>query len=57
MRSRLLGVALVIAGAILLIVSYLAGWTSSNLVLLGGLIVIVLGVIIHVAQAKDGQKY
>ena len=49
--------ALVIAGAILLIVSYLAGWTSSNLVLLGGLIVIVLGVIIHVAQAKGGQKY
>ena len=38
-----IGVALVVAGAILLIVSYLLGWTSSNFVLLGGLFIIILG--------------
>jgi len=45
------------AGAILLIVGYLAGWTSSNLVLLTGLIIIILGVFLHVRQQKNGEKY
>ena len=57
MKSNLLGVALVLAGAIFLIASYIAGWTSSNLILLGGLLIIILGVIAHVIQAKKGQKY
>ena len=49
--------ALVVAGALLLIIAYVAGWTSSNWVLLTGLIIIILGIIMHVRQAKRGQKY
>ena len=45
------------AGALLLIVAYLAGWTSSNLVLLSGLIIIVIGLFLHVKYAKSGEKY
>ena len=37
MRSYI-GVALILVGALLLIVGYIAGWTSSNLVLLAGLL-------------------
>ena len=48
---------LVVAGAILLIVSYVVGWTSSNLVLLSGLALIVLGVILHVKHIKSAEKY
>ena len=57
MKSRLLGVALVVTGALFLMISYLADWTSSNLVLLSGLIIIILGVVIHVIQVKSDQKY
>ena len=53
----LIGIALVMAGALLLIVAYLAGWTSSNLVLLSGLIIIVIGLFLHVKYAKSGEKY
>ena len=49
--------ALITIGAILLIVAYLVGWTSSNLVLLAGLVLIVFGVILHVKSAKLGDKY
>ena len=52
-----LGVALVVAGALLLIISYLVGWTSSNLVLLSGLALIILGVVLHVKLAKSAEKY
>ena len=52
-----IGVALVVAGALLLIVSKIAGWTSSNLVLLSGLALIVLGVILHVKHIKSAEKY
>ena len=54
---QLTGVALVIIGALFLIVAYLAGWTSSNLVLLSALFIIVIGVILHVKLAKSGGKY
>jgi membrane-bound ClpP family serine protease len=57
MRNRLTGVALVIIGALFLILAYLAGWTSSNLVLLGGLLIIIIGIILHVKLTKSGQKY
>ena len=53
----LLGVALVIIGALFLMVAYLVGWTSSNLILLIGLIIIVLGIILHVKLTKSGEKY
>jgi len=55
--KQYLGIALVVAGALLLIVSYLVGWTDSNIVLLTGLIVIVLGVALHVKQQKKSEKY
>jgi membrane-bound ClpP family serine protease len=52
-----LGVALVIIGALLLMVGYIAGWTSCNLVLLTGLIIIVLGAVLHIKQQKKSEKY
>ena len=55
--KQLIGVALVIIGALFLIVAYLVGWTSSNLVLLSALFVIIIGVILHVKLAKSGEKY
>ena len=57
MMKRMIGVALVMAGALFLIVAYLAGWTSSNLVLLLGLIIMFIGLILHVKYAKSGEKY
>ena len=56
MRSYI-GVALILVGALLLIVGYIAGWTSSNLVLLTGLIIIVLGAVLHIKQQKKSEKY
>ena len=52
-----LGVALVLTGALLLIVSYIAGFTRYNLVLLTGLIIIILGAVLHVRHQKKGEKY
>ena len=52
-----IGVALILLGALLLIVSYIAGWASSNLVLLLGLILIVLGAFMHIKHLKNGEKY
>ena len=46
-----------VAGALLLMVSKIVGWTSSNLVLLGGLALIVLGVILYVKHIKSTEKY
>ena len=54
---QLTGVALVIIGALFLIIAYLAGWTSSNIVLLIGLIIIIIGIIMHVKLTKSGEKY
>ena len=55
--NKWIGVALVIAGALFLIVAYLADRTSSNLVLLLGLIIIFIGLVLHVKYAKSGEKY
>jgi hypothetical protein len=52
-----LGVALIVVGALLLGIGFLAGWTSSNLVLLSGLTFIILGVILHVKHIKSAEKY
>jgi membrane-bound ClpP family serine protease len=51
------GVALIVVGALLLGIGFLVGWTSSNLVLLIGLIIIVLGAFLHVRQQKKEEKY
>jgi len=55
--SPLIGIALVLAGALFLIIAFLAAWTSSNLVLLSGLLVMFIGLILHVKYAKSGEKY
>jgi len=55
--KQLIGVALVIIGALFPIVAYLAGWTGSNIVLLTGLIFIIIGIILHVKLTKSGEKY
>ena len=55
--KQYIGVALVVAGALLLIVSKIVGWTSSNLVLLTGLVLIILGIILHVKSIKSTEKY
>ena len=52
-----MGVALILVGALLLIVGYIAGWTSSNLVLLAGLILIIIGAVQHIQQQKKSEKY
>lgn len=57
MLRQYLGVALIVVGALLLIVSYLAGWTNSNLILLIGLIIIIFGVTQYVRQQKSSEKY
>ena len=54
---QLIGVALVIIGALFLMIAYLVGWTSSNLVLLGSLLIIIIGVILYVKLTKSGEKY
>ena len=56
-RRSNIGVALIVIGALFLMVAYVAGWTSSNVVLLIGLIIIFLGAIQHVRQQKKGEKY
>ena len=56
-RNNPIGLALVLAGAILLIVAYLVGWTSSNLVLLAGWLMIVIGAYLHIRQQKKREKY
>ena len=55
--KQLIGVAQVIIGALFLIVAYLVGWTSSNLVLLSALLVIIIGIILHVKLTKSSEKY
>ena len=55
--KQLIGVALVMAGALFLIIAYFAGWTSSNLILLLGLIIIFIGLVLYVKYAKSGEKY
>jgi hypothetical protein len=55
--KRFSGVALVSTGALLLQVGFLVGWTSNNLVLLLGLLLIIIGVVLHVKLAKSGEKY
>ena len=50
------GLALMMVGAILLIVCYVAKW-ESNAELLIGLALIILGFVWHIRQQKRGEKY
>ena len=51
-----IGIALVVAGALLLLLSKVVGQTAHNLVLLTGLIIII-GVVTHVKLIKSAEKY
>ena len=57
MIKQYLGMALIVIGALLLGIGFIAVWTSNNFVLLGGLLMIILGVVLHVKQQKKGEKY
>ena len=51
-----IGLALIAFGAILLMVCYVARW-QSNAELLTGLMLILLGFVLHVWLQKHGEKY
>ena len=51
------GMALVFAGALLLIVSLIVGWTRYNSVLLTSLFLIIIGIFLHVRRIKQSGKY
>ena len=51
------GVALILFGAILLVVSYFTGLSHFNFVLHTGLIFVTLGIILHVWLLKRREKY
>ena len=51
------GMVLVFAGAILLIISELVGWTRYNSVLLTSLLLIIIGIFLHVRRIKQSGKY
>ena len=53
---KYLGMALMAVGAMLLVVCKLAGW-QSNGELITGLLLVVLGYILHLWLQKQGQKY
>ena len=55
--KQYMGIALVVAGALLLGISFLMGWTSSNIVLLVGLILIICGAHWHEKKKKKREKY
>ncbi|MCR4582140.1 MAG: hypothetical protein K5764_01090 [Prevotella sp.] len=56
-KSFPLGVALVVTGALFLILLYLTHSTANNLLLLLGLLLIILGIILHVRSFRSKQKY
>ncbi|MBR4925661.1 MAG: hypothetical protein IKZ61_07915 [Prevotella sp.] len=52
-----IGMASVYLGTLLLVVSFLLGWTSSNFVLFLSLFLIIAGVIAHVVILKQNHQY
>lgn len=50
------GVALILIGAILLLLHYLS-WLSGNLVLIVGLVLIICGILLYVWLYKHKEKY
>jgi hypothetical protein len=57
LMKRYGGVALILFGAILLMVSYFTGLSHLNFVLHTGLFFIALGIILHVWLLKRQEKY
>ena len=52
-----IGMAAVYFGTLLLVVSFLLGWTTSNALLFFSLFLIITGVIVHVAVLKRKHQY
>ena len=55
--KQYLGMALVVAGVILLALSWVTGLANFNIVLFIGLFLILAGVVCYVWQQKSGAKY
>jgi uncharacterized membrane protein HdeD (DUF308 family) len=53
----LLGIALVIIGVLVLVISFLTGLDNYNIILFSGLILIVGGIIMHIMTMKRESKY
>lgn len=51
------GMALVYIGAVMLIVSYILGWTNINLLLMCCLLLIAAGIVLHVLALKQESLY
>lgn len=52
---KYLGLLLIILGAIILILSYAFGWVDYNMVTGGSLLVMIIGLIAHIALNKKYQ--
>jgi uncharacterized membrane protein HdeD (DUF308 family) len=53
----LLGIALVIIGVLVLVISFLTGLDNYNIILFSGLILIIGGIIMHIMTMKRESKY
>ena len=56
-KPQIYGLALIIFGAILLVISYPTGLSHLNVVLLTGLAFILLGLIVFIWMLKKGERY
>jgi len=50
------GMALVYLGAILLVIGFMAGW-QSNMFLIGCILIMIAGIVVHVRTVKKQSKY
>ena len=55
--AKTIGLAMVFAGALALIISYLTHYTSHNWVLLGALALVVAGIVGYVVGLKGESRY
>lgn len=56
-RTSRLGTAFVLAGTALLVVCHLTSLNSSNTALLGSIAAILIGIALHIAAMKIGERY
>lgn len=51
------GIPLVVIGALVLIVGFIAGWTNVNALLICALLLIVAGIVMYILTMKREDKY